>query len=639
MAEVFGIVGSIVGIATAGTKLTTSLYNFYETVSTADKAIKDIATEVSLTSSVLYQLSKSLEQDVQVRLCSDQALDTAKRVVEECSAVFGEIEIELKKAMKTVKRSPNPSTGQKIIIATKERLRWPFLQPKMELLRTNLDRLKATLSLMLLVLDYARKRPVPISQSNRAHAASQSDSEKCGPDDFERLQMEMLHQKEQQAMKTYKEAQRTIGFESEEKEMHKFDVGDHDIARPGISMSTVRPELEKQINQNGQLKPLVDFILGQRFQLQSQSSTTGISPPSADEVPSGLIILQPGHVKQLFIHYGADGATDRWNDHGNWSFVDEAQYLNFWQIRLRPDLEKLKISGSDHIGCLRQSSVGSQHNVASGTGTTSSPNLPQYSYHSSTKSARRQQGTVNNAAALRAEAGTQIETETDNRVPMPGVPIAELDHDLAAQDSTWFLSDESLDGADRIPTSSEPPIRGDMGLDVHDLQHESTVEPQHASEGYAPSTILAQQHQGLTLYKKFRRYLSKLRYRRSRPDASGPPGTVAMPSTIDEVAEYGLAAPASEMPLVAELPSELPMSHASLGFAGIPRRHARKMAIFPKWFAASNSQQGTESDGSIVQDGSISSTDDVPRPRTPKGEGEPSSIVDKLLSEWTTLEV
>lgn len=37
-----------------------------------------------------------------------------------------------------------------------EKLKWPFKQPKMELLRSNLDRLRASLTLMLQVLSYAR---------------------------------------------------------------------------------------------------------------------------------------------------------------------------------------------------------------------------------------------------------------------------------------------------------------------------------------------------------------------------------------------------------------------------------------------------------------------------------------------------
>ena len=38
-----------------------------------------------------------------------------------------------------------------------ERAKWSYLQPKLQLLRSNLDRLKSTLLLMLNVITYARQ--------------------------------------------------------------------------------------------------------------------------------------------------------------------------------------------------------------------------------------------------------------------------------------------------------------------------------------------------------------------------------------------------------------------------------------------------------------------------------------------------
>ena len=38
-----------------------------------------------------------------------------------------------------------------------ERLKWPYLQPKLLLLQSNLDRLKSTMLLMLNVITYARQ--------------------------------------------------------------------------------------------------------------------------------------------------------------------------------------------------------------------------------------------------------------------------------------------------------------------------------------------------------------------------------------------------------------------------------------------------------------------------------------------------
>lgn len=46
--------------------------------------------------------------------------------------------------------------GGKIVLSAVKGLKWPFLQPKMQELRANLERLKSTLVLMLNMLTYAR---------------------------------------------------------------------------------------------------------------------------------------------------------------------------------------------------------------------------------------------------------------------------------------------------------------------------------------------------------------------------------------------------------------------------------------------------------------------------------------------------
>ncbi len=151
MAEV-GLIASVIQIASTGVKLSITLYSFAETVSTADKSIKDIAKDVSLTSAVLNQLGSNLEQDKQSGVASENAIKTAEDVVRECCEVFKDIESTLEKGMKKA-RSGNFGLGKLGL----EALRWPFLQPKMELLRSNLERLKTTLILMLNVLTYAAK--------------------------------------------------------------------------------------------------------------------------------------------------------------------------------------------------------------------------------------------------------------------------------------------------------------------------------------------------------------------------------------------------------------------------------------------------------------------------------------------------
>ena len=105
------------------------------------------AKDVALTSAVLNELSENLKDDKQNGIASDNAIKTADEVVHECSMVFREINTALEKG--TGKGNAKRSLG---------RLKWPFLQPRMELLRSNLERLKSTLILMLHVLAYAIRR-------------------------------------------------------------------------------------------------------------------------------------------------------------------------------------------------------------------------------------------------------------------------------------------------------------------------------------------------------------------------------------------------------------------------------------------------------------------------------------------------
>ena len=147
MAEV-GLIASVIGIAGTGAKLSVTLYTLAETVNSADKSIKDVARDVSITSSVLGQLAAILEQDKQAKISKDDALKTTDDAVRGCSEVFSEIDAMLKKSVS------NTNAGK--TKAVLEKLKWAFIQPKMELLRSNLERLKSSLLLLLSVLAYAR---------------------------------------------------------------------------------------------------------------------------------------------------------------------------------------------------------------------------------------------------------------------------------------------------------------------------------------------------------------------------------------------------------------------------------------------------------------------------------------------------
>lgn len=152
---VLGVVAAVAQLADYGFKLSVKLFTVSHTVYKAEQSIKDISNDVSLTSSVLKELGDTLKRDEESRLVSEQAVKAAEQTVKECLKVFKELEDTLSGSM--AKLGLDGAGGKiKKSAATMERLKWPFMQPKMQLLRSNLDRLKASLSLMLNVLIYAR---------------------------------------------------------------------------------------------------------------------------------------------------------------------------------------------------------------------------------------------------------------------------------------------------------------------------------------------------------------------------------------------------------------------------------------------------------------------------------------------------
>ncbi len=154
MAEI-ALIASIVQIADTGFRLSLKLYTFGEAVSSADRAIITISKDISVLSVVLKELGQILgrDQDDKERICSDNFVQTAGDTVKECLGVFEELDKMILEKMPNLSQE-NKATRAKIAL---ERLWWPFIQPRIQLLRGNLDMLRANISLMLNVLIYARQ--------------------------------------------------------------------------------------------------------------------------------------------------------------------------------------------------------------------------------------------------------------------------------------------------------------------------------------------------------------------------------------------------------------------------------------------------------------------------------------------------
>ncbi|CAI6338602.1 unnamed protein product [Periconia digitata] len=141
MAETIGLIASVLQVAGAGLKLSQTLYQYAESVNSADRRIKDIAKEVQLTSLIVDELGTLFKQNDTSSLLSKNALNTADETVRECSTVFLELDAALAKHKKN-------AFG---------RLKFPFREPKIELLRSHIDKLKSTLQLLMQVLTHAHQ--------------------------------------------------------------------------------------------------------------------------------------------------------------------------------------------------------------------------------------------------------------------------------------------------------------------------------------------------------------------------------------------------------------------------------------------------------------------------------------------------
>ncbi|KAH7125388.1 hypothetical protein B0J11DRAFT_401353, partial [Dendryphion nanum] len=160
MAEI-GLIASVIQVAGAGLKLSQTLYQYAETVASADRRVKDIAAEVKHTSDVIKELGEIFRQDQTSTLLSRSALRTADETIQKCSTVFTELDVALQKTKKN----------------TIGRLMLPFRESKIDLLRSHIDKLTSTLQLLMQVLIHAHQ--VASQKLNREAEAAQREEIKA----------------------------------------------------------------------------------------------------------------------------------------------------------------------------------------------------------------------------------------------------------------------------------------------------------------------------------------------------------------------------------------------------------------------------------------------------------------------------
>ena len=150
------VAASLVGIGAVGCQIAIKLYALATQISTASDRISSISNDVCLTSSVLQQLGELMKQkaaDDGTSIFSQSGLKTTKTSAIMCENIFKAIEQALNEASKQIRG--RASVVSKIKLSKLEKAKWPFLQPSIETLRTDLREAKGTLMLMLQVLTLA----------------------------------------------------------------------------------------------------------------------------------------------------------------------------------------------------------------------------------------------------------------------------------------------------------------------------------------------------------------------------------------------------------------------------------------------------------------------------------------------------
>lgn len=145
--EIVGIAASVLQLADLGGRLSVALFTFSRKIKNADKSIASISAEIAQTGSILQQLGNELQKDSQLRICSVDAVAMAKALVNDCYSVFDELKESLDAKV----------PKNKIIAAWKQKVKFPLIEPQINLLRTNLERLKSSILVMLNVLIFAEQ--------------------------------------------------------------------------------------------------------------------------------------------------------------------------------------------------------------------------------------------------------------------------------------------------------------------------------------------------------------------------------------------------------------------------------------------------------------------------------------------------
>ncbi len=149
MAEVAGLVAAVIGLAGAGAKLALGLYNISDTIGSAGREVRTVATEISLFSQSLTALSKNLQRKIAE---TTKIYEIVLSLQQSCQSLLDELHTILEDLLPY---SLMRSASCKQPLRTRMKIKWVFQKPRVLFLRGSLESFKITLVLLVASIDYA----------------------------------------------------------------------------------------------------------------------------------------------------------------------------------------------------------------------------------------------------------------------------------------------------------------------------------------------------------------------------------------------------------------------------------------------------------------------------------------------------
>ncbi|KAL4885619.1 hypothetical protein BJY04DRAFT_214411 [Aspergillus karnatakaensis] len=209
--EAIGAASAILAVAAAGVQCSVKLVTFAGQIKTAAEQITIVAEEVSLNASILQQLGELVKGNgdgtkpshglndgdskpagdtkttgsAKQGVFNETGLKTVMDLVRKCEEIFDSLSRSLRKASKELLHTDSTAatSSSKVKLSRAEVLKWPFLVPEIDMMRSELRNVKGTLMLMLQVAMLAYSRRMleqygeDIQRSTKIVAYSREDQE------------------------------------------------------------------------------------------------------------------------------------------------------------------------------------------------------------------------------------------------------------------------------------------------------------------------------------------------------------------------------------------------------------------------------------------------------------------------------